>query len=235
MYRISETWDQGGIAMYCPDPWEERYICYKNLIQHKKSPLNVGKYTNPTCFDGLRFDNYISIYVMFAVGALECIGLRLGKISSWVFVGPQKTSSGPSFVITQSMAYFGMVTVRGDSFINPRGKKRDLCSSKSSITHSTFKGGTVTDGFKLTIWSSQFFWELFLILSLVEAFSQGCGHVEVKHGDNSNCCAKKILAFDWVVSLRFGDLRDFFGVGKWPAVFLMGFLKFLSISPFHLC
>ena len=26
-----------------------------------------------------RFDNYISIYVMFAVGALECIGLCFGR------------------------------------------------------------------------------------------------------------------------------------------------------------
>ena len=26
--------------------------------------------------------------------------------------------------------------------------------------------------------------------------------MEVKHGDNSKCCAKKTLAFAWVVSLR---------------------------------
>ena len=26
-----------------------------------------------------RFDNYVSIYVMFAVGALECLGLPLGQ------------------------------------------------------------------------------------------------------------------------------------------------------------
>ena len=50
----------------------------------KCGTCDVGKYTGPICFYGLRFDNYISIYVMFAVGALECIGLRLGKFSSGI-------------------------------------------------------------------------------------------------------------------------------------------------------
>ena len=32
-----------------------------------------------SCSMLFRFDNYISIYVMFAVGALECIGLCFGR------------------------------------------------------------------------------------------------------------------------------------------------------------
>ena len=53
-------------------------------VSTKCGTCDVGTYTSPICFYGLRFDNYISIYVMFAVGALECIGLTLGKFSSGI-------------------------------------------------------------------------------------------------------------------------------------------------------
>ena len=45
--------------------------------------------------------------------------------------------------------------------------------------------------------------------------------MEVKHGDNSKCCAKKTLAFAWVVSLRLagGNLRENGKLGV-----LMGFV-----------
>ena len=73
----------------------------------KCGTCDVGKYTSPICFYGLRFDNYISIYVMFAVGALECIGLRLGKFSSGIF----RELKGD-----------------GDSFVAPKnGPKNNLC------------------------------------------------------------------------------------------------------------
>ncbi len=119
--------------------------------------------------------------------------------------------------------------------LTPRGKEPDLCSSKSSITHSTFKGGTVTDGFKLTIWSSQSFWELFSHLLIGGSFLP---RMWTRGGETWR---QFQLLCEENTGLRLGCISKvwgspgFFGVGKWPAVFLMGFLKFLSISPFHLC
>ena len=100
-----------------------------------------------------------------------------------------------------------------------------LCSSKSTIakTHSTWNnGGWQMDSNWLWSFDHLIFWGgPFPHIVGGSCLHQGCGHVEVKHGDNFNCCAKKTLAFAWVVSLRLGggNLRENGKLGV-----LMGFV-----------